>query len=74
MSQIIKQIAYPFRKFAAKFVSVDPPIAENKIIFKAANIIASEKIEGDYLEFGVFAGHSLIDSYNVIKEVFAYHS
>ena len=74
MNQTIKKLVYPLRKLAARFVEVDPPIAEGKIIFKAANIVASERIEGDYLEFGVFAGHSFIDSYNVIKEVFAYHS
>lgn len=74
MNKTIKQIVYPFRKFAARFVGVDAPIAESKIILKAANIVASEKIEGDYLEFGVFAGRSFIDSYNVIKEVFEYYS
>jgi O-methyltransferase len=74
MNRTIKRIVYPFRKLAARFVEIDPPIAESKIIYKAANIVASEKIEGDYLEFGVFAGHSFIDSYNVIKEVFEYHS
>ena len=35
MNQTVKRIVYPFRKLAARFVEVDPSIAESKIIFKA---------------------------------------
>lgn len=74
MKRLIKNIIYPLRKLAASFVEVDRPISEHRIIFKAANIVVSEKIEGDYLEFGVFTGRSFIDAYNTLSTVFKYHS
>ena len=64
MKQTLKRILYPFRILAARFVNIDA------IIHKAAIIIAAEKVEGDYLEFGVFAGSSFIQSYHIIKGVF----
>lgn len=70
MIEIIKPILYPIRKLAARFVNTPELSLANTIIYKAANIIASDKIEGDYLEFGVFTGRSFIQAYHVIKEVF----
>jgi O-methyltransferase len=64
---MFKRILYPIRRLAARFVNVD---YTNTIIHKAATLIAAEKIEGDYLEFGVYRGHSFIDSYHIIKDLF----
>ncbi len=44
---------------------------EHSIIYKAANIIAAEKIEGDYIEFGVYSGGSFKDAYYALKGVFS---
>jgi hypothetical protein len=68
MKRYIKQALFPTRKFASQFVHV-----EDTIIYKAATMIAPEQIEGDYLEFGVFAGGSFINAYTTLKAVFAAH-
>jgi O-methyltransferase len=73
MKQTLKRILHPVRKLAARFVNVDVVTFHSNIVFKAANIIAAEKVEGDYLEFGVFAGNSFIQSYHIIKGVFETH-
>lgn len=70
MKQALKRILYPVRELAARFVNIDAVTSVNTIIHKAANIIAADKVEGDYLEFGVFAGHSFIRSYHAIHSVF----
>lgn len=70
MKQILKRILYPVRKLAARFVNIDEVTSDNTIIYKSAMIIAAEMVEGDYLEFGVFAGSSFIRSYHVIKSAF----
>lgn len=69
MKNIAKTILYPVRKITSKFVHVDDDFKDS-IIYKAANIIAKEKIRGEYLEFGVFEGSSFIYAYNIIKYVF----
>jgi len=40
------------------------------IIHKSAKFIASDKIEGDYLEFGVYTGGSFITAYRFLSEAF----
>ncbi len=70
MNRLIKQILLPFRRFSSNFVSVDNP---NSIVRKAAWILAAEKVEGDYLEFGVFSGDSFIRSFHELHEVYRKH-
>jgi hypothetical protein len=75
MKKILRRILHPARRLAAatRFISPSAPPLENTIIYKAANIIAAEKVEGDYLEFGVYSGGSFIYAYHVIKNVFEPH-
>ena len=73
MNDIIKRSIYPVRKFLARFVDIGIIGSDDIIVQKAANIMAAEKVEGDYLEFGVFAGSSFIRSYKIIKNVFEQH-
>jgi O-methyltransferase len=70
VKQTLKRILHPVRKLAARFVTVEEPYYGDTIIYKAANIIAAEKVEGDYLEFGVFNGSSFIQAHRIIKAVF----
>tara|TARA_B100001245_G_C22879951_1_gene423160 strand:- start:280 stop:1029 length:750 start_codon:yes stop_codon:yes gene_type:complete len=70
MNRLIKQILLPFRRISSNFVSVDNP---NSIVRKAAWILAAEKVEGDYLEFGVFSGDSFIRSFHELHEVYREH-
>jgi O-methyltransferase len=72
MKQTLKRILYPVRKLAARFVNINENY-QNTIIYKAANIIVAEKVEGDYLEFGVYEGRSFIHSYHVIESVIKQH-
>ncbi len=69
MLYLFKKVINPLRSILGKAI-LDDRNYINSIIYKAANIIAKEKIEGDYLEFGVFTGNSFIQSYNFIKKVF----
>lgn len=39
-----------------------------KPIYLAAEFVFAENIEGDYLEFGVFKGHSFIEAYHACEE------
>lgn len=71
MNKILKPILDSFRKLAAvRLNAIDAPLVEQSMIFKAANIVAAEKVEGDYLEFGVYSGGSFKYAYNVIEQVF----
>lgn len=70
MKQQLKRFFFPIRKLAAQFVRVELSTPKDPIIYNAAHLVASEKIEGDYLEFGVFAGASFVKAYHTIKSVF----
>jgi hypothetical protein len=47
-----------------------PSSIEDSLIRKAAIFVGSDKIEGDYLEFGVFNGVSFIGAYQALEESF----
>ena len=59
VGRFVKNFLRPFRKFSSNFVSI---VNENSIVRKAAWILAAEKVEGDYLEFGVYDGGSIIQA------------
>lgn len=65
----LKTVLHPLRMLTGKF---SHPYQTNvgSIINKTAELIGSEKIEGDYLEFGVFRGNSVIDAYHTIGRAF----
>jgi hypothetical protein len=69
MKQTLNRIFYPVRKLAFRFVNYQPVIPGHTIMFKAAHIISEQGIEGDYLEFGVWTGNSLIRGYRALKTV-----
>jgi hypothetical protein len=77
MKSTLKRIVYPLRKVAGRFV-VPPPAPRrfnrDTILFKAASFIAAERIVGDYLEFGVFAGRSLCQAFNSFERAFTERS
>ena len=72
MKQTLKRILHPVRELAFRFVNVKVPskINTGSIIAKAASMIAANRVEGDYLEFGVFAGASFSTSYLAIENAF----
>jgi O-methyltransferase len=70
MKQMLKRMLYPARKIAARFVDV---AVDDTILNKVSNFIAAEKIEGDYIEFGVYAGYSFINAYHILHDVFGEH-
>jgi len=75
MKLFVKQLLNPLRRMAARFVAVDQAIENdrvvrdlsNTIIYKAACIQASAIVEGDYYEFGVFRGDSMVKAYHSIE-------
>ena len=67
VGRFVKNFLRPFRKFSSNFVSI---VNENSIVRKAAWILAAEKVEGDYLEFGVYDGGSIIQAQHEMEEAF----
>ncbi len=57
-------------KSAIRFKLINFLSLEHGIMFKTANLIAAEKVEGDYLEFGVYSGGSFIEAFNTLKHAF----
>jgi hypothetical protein len=72
LSGFLKRALQPIRGFASRFVNVDGGLSET-IFYKAGNLIASDRIAGDYLEFGVFAGASMIRAYKALNAAFEFH-
>lgn len=62
----LKRMLYPLRKKLGNF-----SVNERETIFsKAGSFIAGNKVEGDYLEFGVYSGQSFSLAYRLIKNSF----
>ncbi len=70
MNSTLERILYPIRNVTAA-ARLRGQSLEHTMIHKAANLVAAEKIEGDYLEFGVYSGGSFIQSYHAIRKVFS---
>jgi hypothetical protein len=75
-----KALLAPLRRAAGSFVQpafasvddvqrIEQAIGRDSIIHKAATLIAAEQVEGDYLEFGVYQGASMIRAYHAIRQV-----
>ncbi|MGH9450708.1 MAG: TylF/MycF/NovP-related O-methyltransferase [Terriglobia bacterium] len=69
LKSALKSALFPVRRAGARFFNLDEN-RQNSIIYKAAQIISAELVEGDYLEFGVFRGASLIRSFHTMKELY----
>ncbi len=63
----MKRALRPLRSFSSNFVTL---VDQNSIVRKASWILAAEKVEGDYLEFGVYRGGSLIKAYREMESVY----
>jgi O-methyltransferase len=74
---IAKRILGPVRRAAGRFVitsfeqRLTPSVEiERALVYKAARFVAAERIEGDYLEFGVFRGTSFARAFHCFREAF----
>jgi len=68
---------YPARLAAGRFAinsdllaRLDDNQLRNTVLYKAARLIAAEKIGGDYLEFGVFSGGNFASAFSTIQKAF----
>lgn len=62
----VKSLIRPLRVAAGRFaIPGEPP--SSSIIYKAAELLSSEQVEGDYLEFGVYRGSTLIQAFQAIQ-------
>jgi O-methyltransferase len=82
--QFLKRALHPWRTALGRF-SLSPlearvaalegavyDLRQSQTLFhKAAALIAADKIEGDYLEFGVYRGGSFVSAYHSLAAVFA---
>ena len=62
----LKSLLYPLRKGIARFILDET----DTIFYKSGSLIASDKIKGDYLEFGVYSGASFSSAFNTVKNAF----
>jgi hypothetical protein len=66
VKRLIKAAIRPLRAAAGRFViAAEPPTST--IIYKAAELTSTEQVEGDYLEFGVYRGSTMIQAHNAIR-------
>jgi len=66
IKKILKRFLYPLRKLMGRFI-----ISDNDTIFrKAGSFIAADKIEGDYLEFGVYSGTTFTSAFFSIQDAY----
>jgi len=69
INKVLRNILYPFRKLAAKFVNINQN-QNDTILFKAACLTTAAAVEGDYFEFGVYKGNTFIQAYKLIMDRF----
>lgn len=77
MRNSLRQLLSPLRKALGQFVITSESNSSNdyiapreSIIYKAAEFAAVNKVQGDYLEFGVFRGGSYISAYHTLRYCF----
>lgn len=62
---MLKRVLYPVRVGLGRFIILPERLSiSDSIAYKAASLVATEKINGDYLEFGSYRGTSFILAYN----------
>jgi hypothetical protein len=66
----LKRALHPIRTALGRFVIAPDFVDTNSISYRAASLIAAEKIEGDYLEFGVYRGDSFVSAYRGVEKAF----
>jgi O-methyltransferase len=64
----LRKILQPIREAAGRFVILPPD--QHSAMGKAVSFLVSERIPGDYLEFGVFKGNSLAAAYRLFAETY----
>lgn len=69
LKSALKSALLPVRKAGGRFFFDPRTGMESSIVWKAAQILRAELVEGDYLEFGVYQGGSIINAYSSIRDV-----
>jgi O-methyltransferase len=62
----LRRLLYPMRTTLGRFALNE----SDSVVYKAATFIAADKIDGDYLEFGVYTGNSFISAFRAIEHAF----
>lgn len=69
LKNILKRVLYPMRTFMGRFIITTIDRTE-KLFYKAGYFVAVHKIEGDYLEFGVFSGSTFASAFHLIGDAY----
>lgn len=65
---VLRSLLYPVRRLMDKFILLPEDAGlSDMLIYKAAAFVAADQIEGDYLEFGLYAGGSFIQAYKCLN-------
>ncbi len=70
LKRVVKGALRPLRESLGRFALPPSGVNKSSIAYCAGALIAAEKIEGDYLEFGVFRGDSFLSAYRAIELAF----
>src|SRR5207248_161620 len=77
VEKLLRRAAGPIRPQVQEFLLKDlrgelsRAALEQSLVYKAGHFVASDKIQGDYLEFGVFRGGSFIKAYHALNYAFS---
>jgi O-methyltransferase len=72
LKSALKSLLRPARVAGGRFFirPPGPPNYSETIIWKAAQMVSSDLVEGDYIEFGVYNGGSLTNAFRAIRAVY----
>jgi O-methyltransferase len=65
----LKSLLRPIRVAGGRFF-IAPPDFRQTIVWKAAQMLSSDLVEGDYVEFGVYNGASLMNAFWTLRGVY----
>ncbi|MBW1699628.1 MAG: class I SAM-dependent methyltransferase [Deltaproteobacteria bacterium] len=69
IKKIIKRLLYFLRIRMGRFIIIDD---DDPLFRKAGDFIAADKIEGDYLEFGVYSGTTFVSAFFSIQNAYRF--
>jgi O-methyltransferase len=70
LKSTLRSFLRPVRVAGGRFFIRPSDDIKSTIVWKAAQVLSGELVEGDYLEFGVFDGASLANAFKTIRDVY----
>ena len=68
IKRILARLLYPLRRLMGRFIIIED--VTQGLFYKAGKFVAGAKINGDYIEFGVYSGSSFALAFHSIQRAF----